>query len=212
MTPEALHALLATGADLDQADASGTTPLMHALASSAKAAEKKRLVTAFIKAGANLEARDGQGRSPLDLAVSVGSLPLIRLLVARGADPNGRDPEGRTTLMKLCPSTIESKVYKVVSTLVELGADPNAQCSRGRTPIMYAALGADPLGMPCYALQGVHARVDLLDVDGKNVIELCMVGNPRMLPMLRRNLAEQTGAEHTPAPATPGPGGFLPPG
>ncbi len=191
MTPDELSALLKTGEDLDTPDSAGLTPLMHALLCGAKASEKKKLVTAFIKAGVDLEARDGGGRSPLDMAVYLGALPLIRLLVKKGADPDGRDAEGRTALMKL--EQTQSKVYKVVVLMVDLGADPNAQCNKGRTPMMYAALGADRLGMSCFALQAVQARVDVVDVNGENVIDLCARSNPKMLGMLRRNLAEQTG-------------------
>lgn len=187
------------------------TPLIHAITGPAKAAEKNRSVRDLIAAGADLHARDGDGWSALDHAVHGSAIPLIRLLVKKGADPNGRDPKGRTPLMKLDPKV--SKVYKVVTTLVDLGADPNARCDRGRTPMMVAALAADHLGMACFALQAVKARVDVEDNDGETVISLCERHNRSMLRMLHRNLAEQTGAANLmPDRGVPDREGFLPPG
>jgi len=208
---EALQSILDEGADINGRDQAGHTPLMRAVGGSAKAADKKRLVRAFLKAGADVTLRDPQGRSALDLAVFEGSLPLIRMLAGKGAGPDARDDEGRTALMKL--NQTNSKVYKVVTLMVELGADPNAQCNRGRTPMMAAALSADHLGMSCFALQAVNARVDVKDNAGKTVVELCEVGNRSMLRMLHRNLAEQTGAENQmPDRGKPDAGGYLPPG
>lgn len=210
-TTEALRAILDAGADIDGVDEYGQTPLIRAITGPAKAADKKKLVRDFIKAGADLELRDREARSALDHAVFTGSLPLIKMLIEKGAAPDGRDSQGRTALMKL--NQTNSKVYKIVTLLVELAADPNAQCARGRTPMMYAALGADHLGMSCFALQAVQARVDIEDIQGETVISLCEQENSSMLRMLHRNLAEQTGAENQmPDRGTPGAGGYRPPG
>src|SRR3546814_3388476 len=40
-------------------------------------------------AGANLEARDAEGRTPLILAAQLGFADGVRVLLLRGADPNG---------------------------------------------------------------------------------------------------------------------------
>ena len=45
-------------------------------------------------AGANLESRDGQGRTPLVHAVRAGEVGLVRVLLAHGADPNCHDDDG----------------------------------------------------------------------------------------------------------------------
>ncbi len=210
-TLDELREALASCKDVDARDEQGRSLLLSALAHGGKAGDKKKLVQACIKAGADLELRDDEGWSALDLATHDGSLPLIRLLVKKGAAADGRDDEGRSALMKL--NQTNSKVYKVVALLVELGADPNGRCRRGRTPMMYAALGADHLGMSCFALQAVKARVDIEDNDGQTVITLCEKENRSMLRMLHRNLAEQTGAANQmPDRGVPGAGGYLPPG
>jgi len=49
-----------------------------------------------IRAGANLEARDGRGRTPLLLAVTKDRLAVARLLVYLGADPDALDDQHDT--------------------------------------------------------------------------------------------------------------------
>lgn len=211
LTLDEILAHLDAGNDPNRVDARGRSLLSQTILSSAKAADKQRLVKKLLKLGADPNSRDEDGNSPLDHAVFACALPLIKLLAGVGDGPDSRDAQGRTALMKI--NQTDSKVYKVVTLLVSLGADVDARCERGRTPMMYAALVADHLGMACFALQSAKARVDLTDNDGATVIELCEKGNRSMLRMLHRNLAEQTGAANRmPDPGTPDAEGFLPPG
>lgn len=54
---------------------------------------------------------------------------ILALLVAHGADPNARSPEGET-LLHLTGDP------EAIAELVALGADPNATDHQGRTPMM----------------------------------------------------------------------------
>jgi ankyrin repeat protein len=68
----------------------------------------------------------------------VGSVP--RLLQA-GADPNGRDREGRTVLMRAAAS--DTLPEEAVRALIERGADMNATSAAGETALSMARLRGD---------------------------------------------------------------------
>jgi Arf-GAP/coiled-coil/ANK repeat/PH domain-containing protein len=48
--------------------------------------------------GATIDARDAKGQTPLRRAVNCRQLPVVRLLVRRGADPHAADHRGVTPL------------------------------------------------------------------------------------------------------------------
>lgn len=68
-------------------DGGSTSPLVPAL----HAAEPSPLVRALLERGVDPDARDALGHSPLDYAIRLGSLPMVELLVAAGADPAPAD-------------------------------------------------------------------------------------------------------------------------
>jgi ankyrin repeat protein len=54
----------------------------------------------FVRAGADLDARDARNRTPLMLAAREGSGEAVRMLLAAGADPHARSvPDMMTPLM-----------------------------------------------------------------------------------------------------------------
>jgi ankyrin repeat protein len=64
--------------------------------------------------------------------------------IERGADPNGRDPEGRTALMLAASS--DAIPVDTVKALIGRGADVNASTERGETALGFARLrGQTPL-------------------------------------------------------------------
>ena len=88
-----VKALLAGGASPNQADASGTTALMHAVM-------PRRLAVArvLVDAGANLDVQDAMGRTALHVAASTGTGEGVRLLLRHGADVLATDAQGRNAL------------------------------------------------------------------------------------------------------------------
>ena len=88
-----------------------------------------------IDKGANIEAKDaGAGASVLHFAVMKGRLPLIDLLVTRGADINSRTRNGTTPLH----TAVAYSKLEVAEYLVARGADINAQSASGATPLALA--------------------------------------------------------------------------
>ncbi len=76
---------------------------------------------------------------PLIKAVSKGDTPTTRALLAKGADVQARDSNGRTALMYAA----ENGDPTTVLTLLTNGADVNARDYQGWTPLIYAAENGD---------------------------------------------------------------------
>lgn len=78
-------------------DRFGRTPL-HLLAASGRYPVLYPIVDLFLDAGADINAKDSEGRTPLHKAVSCDepSLEFIRTLLLHGADPKAKDNDGHT--------------------------------------------------------------------------------------------------------------------
>jgi ankyrin repeat protein len=121
-TAEARHAfdlLMELGADPDIAGRDGRT-LLHL---SCTHPDWQRL----FDAGADIEARDIGGRTPLMAHAQDRGAALM--LLAAGANPNPRDERGRTPLM-------ETHDADVARALLAAGADPNVRDDGGSTALM----------------------------------------------------------------------------
>ena len=141
------------------------------LHSAASAGDVKR-VKELLEKGADPNARDEDGRTPLYWAAFRGHVEVVKLLLEHGADPNAEDEAGRTPLHAAmfygcievakhvymhCLQQRQVSLVEVVKLLLQHGADPDARDKYGRTPLHDAAclghveivkllleLGADP--------------------------------------------------------------------
>jgi cytohesin len=121
--------LVAQGADPNATDLDGTPPLVWAAIRSAFVRHKNvKLAEALLNAGAAVDGADADGMTPLMLAANRGSVRLVEVLLARGADVNakarGVDNTGRTALMY-------AEGTAIVRLLLEAGADPRAVDENG---------------------------------------------------------------------------------
>lgn len=118
-----VRALVSKGADVDAASKYGDTALSVSIAGKHEDAARF-----LIDHGADLKAAGA-----LSAAIGSGSLPLVKLLVAKGADVNRRDPGGMTPVMHAAkgdPATVKF--------LIEKGAGIDAKDNGGRTALMEA--------------------------------------------------------------------------
>jgi hypothetical protein len=89
----------------------------------------------MIEQGVDLEAKDpGAGASALHYAVMKGEMPLVGLLIQRGADVNSRTKSGTTPLH----TAVLYGRYEVAEYLIGKGADVNAKSASGATPLSLA--------------------------------------------------------------------------
>jgi len=94
-------------------------------------------VKRLLEKGANINAKDNIGWTPLHFAAYHGITDIVRLLLEHGADINARDADGLT------PLHIAAALGHVdaVRLLLRKGADPGARDNRGRTPLDLAREG-----------------------------------------------------------------------
>ena len=91
---EVVRVLIAAGADVNQTDEGGFSPLVIAVFRSETAIAHELLAVD----GINLEARALLGRTALILAAGLGLVNTVALLIQKGADLTARDDLGRTAL------------------------------------------------------------------------------------------------------------------
>lgn len=104
-------------------------------------ANSEEAVAALLAKGANPNAANRYGITPLWLAATNGSAVVTRMLLKAGADAKAKLPHGETTLMTAA-RTGEPETIKL---LIEAGADPNAsETSQGETALMWAAAENHP--------------------------------------------------------------------
>lgn len=152
-----LWKLLDTGADANERNGDGQTPLM--LAVSAGSLEAVRLL---LDNKADVNAKDNAGETALMIAASRhGDNPaMVRILLEHGADPNAANNEGETALHKAAASN----ALEVMRLLLEHGANPNAKDNDGDTPMFELTLD-----LPGYAYQAKPEHVELLLRHGADV-------------------------------------------
>lgn len=142
-TLSCVQALLDAGAEVNAATREGCTALHHAVDFMGKlgpATEPGQFVRLLVAAGADVEARQHWGWTPLMRAVLEGSVEETQALLAVGANPNVVFPQitlpafirGRTLLMCAAPNQPKLKL------LLSAGADVEARDEHGQTALEYA--------------------------------------------------------------------------
>jgi ankyrin repeat protein len=124
-------ALIDDGADVNEAQGDGTTPLHWAVYH-----VDTELVALLLGLGASPDAINSYGASPLGEAVKVAELPIVEMLLEAGADPQAPNADGQTVLML----ATRSGSTDIARRLIEHGADVNArEAWRGQSALMWAA-------------------------------------------------------------------------
>jgi ankyrin repeat protein/truncated hemoglobin YjbI len=96
-------------------------------------------VTVLLNYGASLDDRGRYGLTALHYAVRGGKIPLIKLLLERGAQVNALDESGLTPLLHLSKTRSKSDPVPVMELLAASGADVDARDENQGTLLMYFA-------------------------------------------------------------------------
>jgi ankyrin repeat protein len=113
-------------------------------------------------AGANVNAKDSEGNTPL---CSTENGEIIQLLLSYGADPNLACDDGTTPLILAVMGQTPSSTIRV---LLAAGANPNTPGIFGMTPLMHAAGNCDIEVVRTLISAG--ADVNAVDRRGKNAL------------------------------------------
>jgi len=206
---DAARALAEAGADLNLTDPDGTTALVFAIING-----HFDVARVLVEKGANPNLADSQGMAALYAAVDMSTLDetvgrpnprpharidaaeLVRILLARGADPNLplKAPvlerihndgdtnlgDGATPLMRAA----KDADVPVMRALLGGGADVNARTNVGKTPLMFAASrlggfrgtpnrGTEPDALAAIALcLDLGAAINATDQNGQTALHL----------------------------------------
>ncbi|KAJ8956111.1 hypothetical protein NQ318_016565 [Aromia moschata] len=146
---EVVKVLLEAGANADQADVDGWTPLRAAAwgghtecfkitcggaAGAAAWSGHEEIVRILLQNGANVNLTDHEGRTALIAAAYMGHSEIVEHLLNFGADINHADADGRTALSVAALCAPRSPGVNVVSTLLERGATVDHKDKEGMTP------------------------------------------------------------------------------
>jgi ankyrin repeat protein/truncated hemoglobin YjbI len=96
-------------------------------------------VTVLLDYGASLDDRGRYGLTALHYAVRGGKLPLIKLLLERGAEVNALDADGLTPLLHLSKTRSKADPIPVLELLAASGAHVDARDETQSTLLMYFA-------------------------------------------------------------------------
>lgn len=152
---------LDAGWDVNAQDEAGFTPLHGAAAfGSAAAAEL------LIERGASFAAT-GYSGSPLHQAAAADQADMVWLLIRHGADPNVRDPAGRTPL----DWALTNFRYRSAEALLQAGADPDAPDAQGTTPLHRVARAPD-FGQSAVLLLRYGADPSIRNAQGQSAYDL----------------------------------------
>jgi len=116
--------LIKVGADVNQRNSEGGTPLFYSAGSLAD--HMLPVTEALVEHGADLNTKCGEERmTPLHSASIDGSVKSAEYLLSKGADANARDAKGDTPLHVAAYASYDSPL-ETVKVLVDHGADVNA--------------------------------------------------------------------------------------
>lgn len=126
--------LVASGANLDILD-DGASVLWKSIDD-----EQYDFAKILIDAGADVNAKEGEGDSPLHEACAKSNLELARLLIEKGADVNSKNGSDATPPLH---EAVYPENYELVKLLVDKGANANGKTKSGDNALHHLSIFVD---------------------------------------------------------------------
>lgn len=146
------------------------------------------LMGLLLKRGADIEARDRWGGSPLYLAAAGGQAKAVEFLLAQGADIHARADAGLPVLYAALPHPA------LIGQLIDRGANVDAADDGGWTPLAWACVRKD-IPDPKATMEmllGRGARLDVVARDGKTLLTIAReYGSEDIAARIEREAAER---------------------
>ena len=144
-------ALLERRADVNAAEADGTTALHYAVHQ-----DDVELVRRLIRAGAHVTVKNDYGATPMSEAAIIANPTMIGLLLEAGADAESANADGQTALMVVA----RSGRVEAARLLLSRGASVNAvEKWRGQTALMWAVAQRQPAMVKELVAHGADVNV-----------------------------------------------------
>jgi len=163
---EVVRDLLQRGVNVNAQDAKGDTALMKAAGKSQSEEGSEQVVALLLDAKADLEIKDAEGNTVFSWMVRSTDPTVALSLLERGAQPDVRDNEGVTPLMKTHDGKLAEK-------LIELGASVQDASNIGHTALHFIAGEAPGYWMEAEEqaklFERVKARIALLLKHGAKI-------------------------------------------
>jgi len=146
---EVLRSLLQKKADVNAAEADGTTALHWT-----SYRDDLESTDLLLRAGAKANAANDLGATPLWNASQNGNAAIVKRLLDAGANPNAALIAGETPVMVAS----RSGYPEVVELLLAKGGNPNAHGTRGQTALMWAVAQQHPEVVKVLIAHGVDLK------------------------------------------------------
>ena len=165
----AIKVLITKGANVNQTNDDGITPLSAALYSDIYKKPNFKIVKLLVENGVDVNAKDDKRENvsqmtPLSKSIYEDNLEIAKYLIDNGADVTAKDSDGLTPLHWICTATRDKAIenYELAKMLIEKGADVNAEKEFSKeTPLLWVLQQND--------FDYMHDITKLLIENGANV-------------------------------------------